>query len=171
MTGHTRLYRRGATYYHRAVVPKDILDTYGKREETFSLKTKDRSEALLRVRVGAVRVDRLFAKHRQERSRANPSALGPILVELSTDQIARAKQAYLHSLLDEDEEVRLDGFYDPEDQLEPLAELPRPTFEERQALNSDMDMETRANLARGTRGHFVWHCARMVAMQVNRHVR
>jgi hypothetical protein len=24
MTGHTRLYRRGATYYHRAAIPADI---------------------------------------------------------------------------------------------------------------------------------------------------
>lgn len=43
MPGHTRLYRRGATYYHRAAVPKDIVETYGKREETFSLHTKDRT--------------------------------------------------------------------------------------------------------------------------------
>ena len=58
MPGHTRLYRRGATYYHRAAVPKDIADTHGKREETFSLRTKDRAVALTRVKVGAVRVDK-----------------------------------------------------------------------------------------------------------------
>ena len=44
MPGHTRLYRRGAVYYHRAAVPVDIIATYGKREETFSLKTKDPAE-------------------------------------------------------------------------------------------------------------------------------
>ncbi len=38
MPGHTRLYRRGAVYYHRAAVPQDIAETYGKREETFSVK-------------------------------------------------------------------------------------------------------------------------------------
>ena len=59
MTGHTRLYRRGATYYHRAAVPQDIVETYGKREETFSLRTKDKVEALIRVKVEAVRVDKL----------------------------------------------------------------------------------------------------------------
>jgi len=42
---HTRLYRRGAVYYHRAVSPEDIADTYPKAEEIFSLKTKDHSEA------------------------------------------------------------------------------------------------------------------------------
>ncbi len=77
MTGHTRLYRRGSTYYHRAAVPKDIQDTYGKREETFSLKTKDKAEALLLVRVEAVRVDRLFAKHRRDQSRVTLNTPNP----------------------------------------------------------------------------------------------
>ncbi|WP_411741981.1 DUF6538 domain-containing protein [Rhodobacter sp. TJ_12] len=49
MPGHTRLYRRGAVYYHRAAVPTDIAATYGKREETFSLKTRDYAEAVRRV--------------------------------------------------------------------------------------------------------------------------
>ncbi|WP_371808667.1 DUF6538 domain-containing protein [Ruegeria sp. HKCCD7221] len=50
MPGHPRLYRRGSTYYHRAAVPKDLADSYGKVEETFSLRTKIRAEALVRVR-------------------------------------------------------------------------------------------------------------------------
>ena len=54
MPGHTRLYRRGAVYYHRAAVPKDIRDTYGKVEETFSLGTRNRAEALVKVRAAAV---------------------------------------------------------------------------------------------------------------------
>jgi hypothetical protein len=28
MPSHTRLYRRNATYYHRAVVPKAIIGSY-----------------------------------------------------------------------------------------------------------------------------------------------
>ncbi len=32
MSEHTRLYRREATNYHRAAVPKDIRGTYGKVE-------------------------------------------------------------------------------------------------------------------------------------------
>lgn len=46
MSGHTRLYRRDSTYYHRAAVPKDIVAPYGKIEEKFSLRTKDYTEAL-----------------------------------------------------------------------------------------------------------------------------
>ncbi|WP_146193181.1 DUF6538 domain-containing protein [Maritimibacter sp. 55A14] len=49
MPGHARLYRRGAVYYHRAAVPQDIVETYGKREETFSLQTRDYTEALRKV--------------------------------------------------------------------------------------------------------------------------
>nr|WP_321442567.1 DUF6538 domain-containing protein [uncultured Cohaesibacter sp.] len=46
MSGHPRLVRRNATYYHRVAVPVDIKDTYPKSEETFSLKTKDDQVAL-----------------------------------------------------------------------------------------------------------------------------
>ena len=53
VTGYPRLYRRNATYYHRATVLKDILDTYGKSEEAFSLGTKDCLEAIRNVRVEA----------------------------------------------------------------------------------------------------------------------
>ncbi|WP_375342427.1 DUF6538 domain-containing protein [Yoonia maricola] len=81
MSGHTRLYRRGAVYYHRAVVPQDIVATYGKREETFSLRTRDHAEALRRVRIEAVRVDRKFDEHR---------------LRLTPAQIATIKATYLH---------------------------------------------------------------------------
>ena len=66
MTGHPRLYRRNATYYHRAAVPVDIKETYPKTEETFSLGTKDYAEALKLVRISAVMVDELFDSHRQQ---------------------------------------------------------------------------------------------------------
>jgi integrase len=100
-------------------------------------------------------VDKLFAKHRQDLTHSTPFASKLALDELSAEQIARAKQAYLHHLLDEDEEVRLDGFYDPEDPIEPLSEEPRPTFEERQSGVEEMDEITRSNLARGKRDEFL----------------
>src|SRR6056297_1264105 len=154
MAGHTRLYRRGATYYHRAAVPKDIVETYGKREETFSLRTKDRAEALVRVRIEAVRVDTLFADHRRSLERVRTTASQPPLDELDPEQIALVKRAYLHHLLDEDEEVRVEGFEDPSDPEEPIVYLPRPTFEERQELAADLDAVNRANLARGKKDTF-----------------
>ncbi len=60
VTGHTNLYRRGATYYFRARVPKDIMDTYGKDEERFSLKTKDKTEAVQAVRLKSAEVELKF---------------------------------------------------------------------------------------------------------------
>lgn len=63
VTGHTRLYRRGATYYHRAAVPKDIAASYGKREEIVSLGTSDYAEAPRMARLAAVEVDRRFEQH------------------------------------------------------------------------------------------------------------
>ena len=86
MPGHTRLYHRGAVYYHRAAVPQDIVSTYGKREETFSLKTRDYAEALRRVKIEAVRVDRLFDEHRVKLAREREEKLQ----ELTPEQIVVA---------------------------------------------------------------------------------
>lgn len=69
MSGHPRLYRRGSTYCHRSAAPKDIADLYGKVEKTFSLHTKNRAKALVRVRIEAARIDRLFEEHRRALSR------------------------------------------------------------------------------------------------------
>jgi hypothetical protein len=43
--------------------------TYGKREETFSLHTRDHAEALRRVKVEAVKADRKFDEHRLKMAR------------------------------------------------------------------------------------------------------
>ncbi|MGM0660195.1 MAG: DUF6538 domain-containing protein, partial [Pseudomonadota bacterium] len=153
MPGHTRLYRRGAVYYHRAAIPKDIADTYPKAEETFSLKTKDHAEALRRVRVEAVRVDQKFAAHRRRLEAQN----APCVEHVTPEQLKTIKQVYLHHLLEEDEEIRLDGFEEPEAIIagEETQEYdPRPSFEERQELIEDMDAVTRGNLARGKQDEF-----------------
>lgn len=156
MPGHTRLYRRGAVYYHRAAVPQDIIATYGKREETFSLKTRDYAEALRRVRVAAVEVDKKFDEHRLRLARLQ----GPVLSDLTPEQISTIKATYLHHLLDEDEEIRLDSFEEIEerDGKRVLASEkqfdPRPTFEEREELIDDLDAFNRYNLARGKQDPF-----------------
>jgi len=151
--GHTRLYRREATYYHRASIPKDIADTYPKTSETFSLRTKDYAEALRRVRVEAVRVDEKFDAHRRWLASQN----APPVDHLSEEQLATIKQAYLHHLLDEDEETRLDGFKEPEAisvREEPQEDAFLPSFEEYEELIEEMDAVTRTHLARGKRDVF-----------------
>lgn len=108
MSGHTRLYRRNATYYHRAAIPTDIKDTYPKTEETFSLGTKDYKEALRLVKLAAVDVDNRFAEHREEQRQANL----PKHAELTVEQIRQVGQVYYTHLLNEDEEGRIEGFGD-----------------------------------------------------------
>lgn len=49
VAGHANFFHRGATHHHRCKVPADIVATYGRREETFSLETKDLNEAVRRV--------------------------------------------------------------------------------------------------------------------------
>jgi len=137
MSGHPRLYRRGATFYHRAAVPVDITDTYPKTEETFSLRTKDYREAVRRVRVEAARVDRLFEAHRKELERAAE----PALEELTDAQIKHIGEIYYAFLLEEDEEIRLDGFEDR-------------SFEDYAQDVEDLDEINRHDFARGQQDGF-----------------
>lgn len=132
MPGHPRLFRRGATYYHRAAIPADIKDTYPKREETFSLKTKDPREAVKRVREAAARVDRLFESHRRQVMREAE----PALPELSEKQLELIRGVYYAHLLDEDDELRTSGFEDK-------------SFEENADDLEELDAFNRGNYARG----------------------
>ncbi len=66
MTGHPRLFRCSAPYYHRAAIPVDIKVSYRKTEETFSLCTTDYQEAVWKVRIEAVRVGALLDRCRAE---------------------------------------------------------------------------------------------------------
>lgn len=132
MPGHPRLFRRGATFYHRAAIPADIKSTYPKAEETISLRTKDFREAVRKVRVEAARVDRLFDTHRRELEREAE----PALAELTAAQIKHIGEVYYAHLLEEDDELRLDGFED------------RP-FEEYAQDLEDLGEFNRYNYARG----------------------
>jgi integrase len=142
MPGHPRLYRRGATYYHRAAIPVDIKDSYPKAEETFSLRTKDYQEAVRRVRVAAAEVDRKFEAHR----RLMAEQAKPPVKELSDAEIKRIGDVYYAARLEEDEDTRLHGFFDEDG---PLPDTPIPSFEEYVELHDDMDSVTRHDFARG----------------------
>jgi len=129
MPKHARLYRRGATYYHRAQVPQDIKGSYPKVEETFSLKTTDYHEAVKRLRVAAARIDRQFDTHRRELERAKE----PAVAELTDAQIERIGEIYHAFLLEEDEGLRLDGFEgqsfeEHADDIEATEELNRHSY-------------------------------------------
>lgn len=148
VSGHPRLYRRGAVYYHRAAVPTDIRATYGKREELKSLRTKDRAEALRKVRIVALEVDNRFEAHRRQLGKRESL---PVLEDLSEEQLRSIRAIYQAHLLAEDADVRLDGFYDPE---EPLPDLPTPSFEDYGAQISEMEQGAKHLLARGKADSF-----------------
>jgi integrase len=142
MPKHPRLIRRGSTFWHRASIPTDIRDSYPKTEETFSLRTKDPHEAIIRVRRAAAEVDARFAAHRLQLARE----LSPPVAELTRDQVAKIEELYYAHLLQEDEETRLEGF--AEDDGGTLA-LPTPTFEEHASAAEDLGADARHLLARG----------------------
>lgn len=89
MPQHPRLALRGSTCWHRATVPANTRVTCPKREATFLQKTKDPREALRRIRVAAVQVDR-----RLEACRGQVAALAsPPVANLSPDQIKAIRAA------------------------------------------------------------------------------
>ena len=133
MARHPRLYRRNATYYHRAAVPKDIADSYPKKEETFSLKTKDYKEALRLVRIAAAEVDKKFEEHRKRLQ-------SPVQQELTEAQLQLIHDTYYWHLLDEDEEMRLAGF---------AGYNAAKSFEEYKELHLCLTDETKGEYARG----------------------
>ncbi len=141
MPKHPRLTRRGQVYWFRAAIPADIRDTYPKAEETFSLRTKEPREALVRVRRASAEVDARFEAHRRKLALAQ----GPEVAELSKVQLARIEEVYYAHLLDEDEAVRLEGFHEDGS----YRELPAPTFEEHERASGDLEANARHHLARG----------------------
>lgn len=154
MTGHPRLYRRGATYYHRAAIPVDIKETYPKTEVTFSLKTKDYQQALKLVRIAAADTDRKFDQHRRSLTR-------PVVKELSDAQIKQLGDLYYAFRLEEDEDVRLDGFEEtvrpsisilvPEVANDVLKEhgFQRPEFEQYASGIEETTVSNKQDYARG----------------------
>lgn len=155
MAGHPRLYRRGATYYHRAAIPTDIKNTYPKSEETFSLRTKDYQEALRKVRAAAVEVDQRFESHRVRRRQDGCSPLK----ELTDEQIKAIEEIYFQYLLDEDEDIRLEKFYEAGG---PLYDTPRYTFEEYCEIVDGNEEAYRYYYARGIVDSFFSYEAREV---------
>ena len=141
MPKHPRLTRRGQVYWHRASIPADIKESYPKTEETFSLKTRDPYEALVRVRRAAAEVDERFAAHR----RRVVLAQGPAAAELSKAQLARVEELYFAHLLDEDETVRAEGFFEEGERLE----VPARTFEEHAEASQELEDSARFLHARG----------------------
>ena len=127
---YSHLLKRGSVYYFRAKVPVDLLDHYApKTEVKFSLKTRDRRDAVRLVNIESVRLDEEFHRIRQLRHAA------PV-TEFSEQETRSIANAWLSELLDLDELHRKSGMAGE------FAEM----YEEGLAL---MDAEGREALASG----------------------
>lgn len=148
--GHPRLYRRGSIYYHRAAIPKDIAPTYPKKEETFSLKTAERQEALKRVRIAAASVDAKFDAHRRTlASQAKP------LNSLTDSQVDHLSRLYYISLLEEDDGVRSDGFM-PANDFDAMYDVDWPPSSSPDSERHDFDVHREAAKSFGEDARYLY---------------
>lgn len=109
MYGQTRLHRRGSIYYFRAMVPKDLRSHFGKREIVYSLRTKDREQAIRLVRRASVELDEQFERIRADQA-GKPSTLSHV-----NDQIIEALcERWRHNALSGDAWSRSQGLSDAE---------------------------------------------------------
>lgn len=101
------VFNRSGTYYFRRRIPKDLLSLYPSEEIIFSLKTKDRREADRLARAESVRLDQEFERKRTQLCTTSSG-------ELSDEDIKHICEMWVASLLEEDEEVRMEGLTDRE---------------------------------------------------------
>lgn len=88
VTGQTRLYRRNAVYYFRAIVPAELQQIIGKPEMKFSLKTKDLKEAKKRCNVASVKADAELNRARALLNAPKPATPEPVSQEELFHQVA-----------------------------------------------------------------------------------
>ena len=128
MTKHTRVMRRGAVYYFRCKIPADLIEHYGKREITESLRTKDAKEALRRVRTRSLEQEEAFDRLRAAHE----------VVEFSPAEVQHAVDLWTAHRLKADEEVRFAG-------------LSQAMFEQFARMQTDEELVGRNALARSLR--------------------
>jgi hypothetical protein len=124
MTRYPNLTQRNGIYYFRRVIPKDLRETYGKREELISLKTRDLAEARRAYHRVALEVDQRIEEHRAHLRWQQSEQLQ----DLTPAQLALVKAAYFAYILEEDEETRLEGFAEDVDPDGDVPFAPRPSW-------------------------------------------
>jgi integrase len=98
--GCNHLYRRGAVYWFRRRVPKDVAKVLGETQWRISLGTKDFDEAKRRARLRSVSTDQQIAVVRAR----NAGKVSPPLSKPEADKLA---QGWLTELLEWDEAFRV----------------------------------------------------------------
>ena len=101
------LTQRNNTFYLRAPVPKDIQDSFGKREVTYSLGTKDRREANRKIIKEAKKVSDLFEAHRNHVAQSTrPVAKALVIERLSPSEISAWTDRHYQQVIDDEFEER-----------------------------------------------------------------
>lgn len=113
----TSLTRRGATFYFRARVPKNLVSAYGRSMVSVSLQTTDKSEAKLRARLKRTELDRELEALGKERLRPLDGYSGTLLTLTDAD-IEHICERYRADRLGEDERQRVAGIDDHGHQLD-----------------------------------------------------
>ncbi len=99
----THLVNRDGTYYFRRRIPLDLRSHYSPQKELFfSLNTKDYAEACRLSRAESVKSDNEF-------QRVKESLSTPPLETITEQDIKSLSDAWLTHILEEDEEVRIQG--------------------------------------------------------------
>lgn len=106
MAKHPYLLRRKGSnnYYFRIRIPLDLIDLYGKKEVRFSLATSDHKEAVSKAKLEGVKYEQEFIERRRQKA-------AEVITELSSVEIERITQMWLHQLLEEDEASRFGDRY------------------------------------------------------------
>jgi len=104
MTKHPRITRRGNVYYHRVMVPKDLVEKYGKRELTKSLRAKELAEAKRLGRILDVGLDEEFEILRTSRLGEPPT------IAIATPSIKQACGARFKEITETDFTYRIFKF-------------------------------------------------------------
>ena len=99
MAKHPWLTTRGSTYYARAPVPVDIAEKYGKREVTYSLRTKDAVDARRLIVIEAKRISDDFETHRQGLV-STPGQ--PLTTPLDANKLQRLGDEFYQDVVDND---------------------------------------------------------------------
>ena len=99
MSKHPRLMRRGPVYYFRCKIPADLIDHYDRREIVESLRTKNATEALRKVRKRSEAQEQEFDRIRAGRS----------ITEVTDEQIQALAEEHYAGMLKWDEWSREQG--------------------------------------------------------------
>lgn len=107
------LTKRGDTYYVRARVPQDLIDTLKRNEIKFSLRTKCPKAALAKVRTEAARIEAEFEAHRsaQNATTSNSETTGscaPQRAGLRPQELQKICDDHYQRVIDDDFNWRAD---------------------------------------------------------------